>query len=374
MGPETMTPKEIITQLEDLLKNRSFLSEFERSQKEFTSEQLSELLIGIVEKKVNARINLDIETFKNVVTTVVEFESSTDDVNKMQEKDLARVADRIIFAGKEDQREFNKDAFDIFLEHNNNSPERLTALLKEAVAHSDSYFIDKILKIETTKNLSSEQWADILMLALSVKSQHLTKVFNFAKDKGLLTDQGNINNILSSIVTHNRVDFFKEFAQHVTTEPLVTALKEVVKTTVSCKFEEILNNAKEFISPQHLKKLRKDCKDHEEVPNKVDKLRALDRCIENRKPIKGYMAPILTACGSAAIGAAFFPMVFTALAAGVIGIFIPMAINVAHEKYENFKFEPRKTTVVAATEAIAATKAVDAAEATQEKDSQPSVS
>jgi hypothetical protein len=169
MRPETMTPEEIIKQLEDLLKNGSFLNEFERLQNEFTSKQLSDLLIGIVEKKVNAGIDLDIETFKNVVTKVVELESSTDDVNKMQGEYLAYVADRIIFAGKEDQREFNKAAFDIFLDHNNNLPERLTALLKQAVISSDSYFIDNILKIETTKNLSTEQLIDILQHTIASK-------------------------------------------------------------------------------------------------------------------------------------------------------------------------------------------------------------
>jgi hypothetical protein len=117
-------------------------------------------------------------------------------------------------------------------------------------------------------------------------------------------------------------------------------------------------NAKDFISPQHLKELRQDCENHKDFISpqhlkelrqdcKNDKLKALDRCIEDRKLIKGYD---LTACGSAAIGAALvyleviaFPMFFTALAAGVIGLFVPMAINVAHEKYENLKFEPKVT-------------------------------
>jgi hypothetical protein len=431
MRPETMTPKEIIKQLEDLLKNGSFLNEFERLQNEFTSKQLSDLLIGIVEKKVNAGIDLDIEKFKNVVTKVVEFESSTDNVNKMQGKDLGRVADRIIFAGKEDQREFNKAAFDIFLDHNNNSPERLTALLKQAVISSDSYFIDKILKIEITKDLSSEQLTDILKQAVHNNSMHFTEVFNFAnkqlsteqltdilkqaiasnntdlfetvfsfakdkglsseqltdilkqtviyeklkpftevfefaKGKGLLNEQGNINNILSSIVTHNRVGLFKEFAQHVTTEQLITALKDMVNTKISDQnLKNILDEADGLISIRDLKEIRKHHKIYinnlnDSDKNTHDKLRVLDRCIEDRKLIKGYMAPILTACGSAAIGAALvyleviaFPMVFTALAAGVIGLFIPMAINVVHEKYENFKFEPRTTEAVNAAESTA---------------------
>jgi hypothetical protein len=229
------------------------------------------------------------------------------------------------------------------------SSEQLTDILKQAIASNNTDLFETVFSFAKDKGLSSEQLTDILkQTVIYDKLEPFTGVFEFAKDKGLLTEQGNINNILSSIVTHNRVSFFKEFAQHVTTEQLITALKEVVKTTAGCKFEEILNNAKEFIPPQDLGKIRED--NEKEVLKKKkdvsDEHRALE-CIENRKLIKGYD---LTACGSVAIGAALvylkviaFPMVFTALAAGVIGIFIPMAINVAHEKYENLKFEPKVT-------------------------------